>query len=815
MYDGSIRINTAIDGEGMKAGMRNISKEFQKNYMGLKKANAEIAVLQERMKKLAATPAGGAAFSKLTENIKKAEAELDNLYQKQGTMYDARETEYSGLPFRNNQARDAAVMDSLSKDKGYQKVISEIDKVEAKLAEYRVQLEKTKQVEGMDSGAYAQYQKMAVHLEELKMKAAGFKGGMEQAAKSANPFTFDKVKASLAGAAAALGLAGRRAGEAKKGFKDVASESIPLAKSIFKVSNMFKLMVLRMAIRATIKAVQQGFQDLARYSSNFNSTMSQLSSSFLYARNAITTVFAPALSALTPLISSVVDAFVSAVNTISALTARIFTGARTFTRAKKAQTDYAKSLDGTAASAKKAAQNLAAFDQINVLNTSEPESSGGAGGVSPEDMFEEAEISEETIGLVDRLKGKFSELTEGIRGVDFSKVKEAFNGLKEAAGRFLNTLRNINLEPLSTALGKVVEAATPLVATLFDGLAWFLDNIAGPLAVWGAEVLLPAVLELIASALGVLNSIIEVAKPALLWLWEEFLKPTAEWAGDLLVSALGWLRDRLDDLSEWVSDHSEEIQQFIKIVGLLAAGFLAVFGAVSVVKMAASGLQGILAVLGSPAGVIAIVIGLIAALVVAMGNGEEMVNTLKGAFDALRDFISNVFAGDWEEAWISVKKVFGSVFNAIVIIAESAINLLIKGINWLIGKINTIKIDMPGWVEDMFGVGSIGFDIPTLAEVKLPRIDVASIGMPALATGAVIPPNQQFMAILGDQKSGRNLEAPEGLIRQIMQEELAGLMNSGDMTIEMPVYLDSEQIYKGQKRVSRRRGNSLITGGAY
>ncbi len=89
----------------------------------------------------------------------------------------------------------------------------------------------------------------------------------------------------------------------------------------------------------------------------------------------------------------------------------------------------------------------------------------------------------------------------------------------------------------------------------------------------------------------------------------------------------------------------------------------------------------------------------------------------------------------------------------------------------------------------------------------------ASAVIPALATGAVIPPNQQFMAILGDQKSGRNLEAPESLIRQIMKEELAGLGEGGDMTIDMPVYLDGEVIYRNQKKVERRHGKKLVTGG--
>lgn len=47
----------------------------------------------------------------------------------------------------------------------------------------------------------------------------------------------------------------------------------------------------------------------------------------------------------------------------------------------------------------------------------------------------------------------------------------------------------------------------------------------------------------------------------------------------------------------------------------------------------------------------------------------------------------------------------------------------------------------------------------------------ASYNVPYLASGAVIPPNAPFAAVLGDQKNGTNLEAPEGLIRKIVREE--------------------------------------------
>ena len=55
----------------------------------------------------------------------------------------------------------------------------------------------------------------------------------------------------------------------------------------------------------------------------------------------------------------------------------------------------------------------------------------------------------------------------------------------------------------------------------------------------------------------------------------------------------------------------------------------------------------------------------------------------------------------------------------------------------------------------------------------LPNIQAPQI--PFLAKGAVIPANSPFVAVLGDQRSGNNIEAPERLIRQIMRDELAGL----------------------------------------
>ena len=95
-------------------------------------------------------------------------------------------------------------------------------------------------------------------------------------------------------------------------------------------------------------------------------------------------------------------------------------------------------------------------------------------------------------------------------------------------------------------------------------------------------------------------------------------------------------------------------------------------------------------------------------------------------------------------------------------IVESAINLIIKGINWMISKLNTIHFEIPDWVP-IIGGKSFGINISPVSEVSLPR----------LATGAVIPPNREFMAVLGDQKHGTNIEAPLDTIQQAAAQAFA------------------------------------------
>lgn len=87
--------------------------------------------------------------------------------------------------------------------------------------------------------------------------------------------------------------------------------------------------------------------------------------------------------------------------------------------------------------------------------------------------------------------------------------------------------------------------------------------------------------------------------------------------------------------------------------------------------------------------------------------------------------------------------------------------------------------------------------------------------IPQLATGAVIPPNRRFTAVLGDQTNGRNLEAPESLIRQIVREESGGGSGGVDVTVNFTGSLSGLARYLAPKIevAQKQRGPNLIKGG--
>ena len=114
-----------------------------------------------------------------------------------------------------------------------------------------------------------------------------------------------------------------------------------------------------------------------------------------------------------------------------------------------------------------------------------------------------------------------------------------------------------------------------------------------------------------------------------------------------------------------------------------------------------------------------------------------------------------------------IETAFKSSINFMIGLVEGFVNSFIDGVNGIINALNTISIDVPKNVPKIGGM-KFGIDIPNVNRLSIPR----------LATGAVIPPHAEFAAILGDQSNGRNLEAPEGLLRNIVRQEVGDLLGS-------------------------------------
>lgn len=129
---------------------------------------------------------------------------------------------------------------------------------------------------------------------------------------------------------------------------------------------------------------------------------------------------------------------------------------------------------------------------------------------------------------------------------------------------------------------------------------------------------------------------------------------------------------------------------------------------------------------------------------VAASVGGKIKSAIVGAFDAIKN---------------AIKK----PINGIIGFINGLVSGVVSGINACIGALNNLKINIPDWVP-VYGGRQMGFNIPKLGTPKIPY----------LASGAVIPPNAPFTAVLGDQRRGNNIEAPESLIRRIVREETGG-----------------------------------------
>jgi len=154
---------------------------------------------------------------------------------------------------------------------------------------------------------------------------------------------------------------------------------------------------------------------------------------------------------------------------------------------------------------------------------------------------------------------------------------------------------------------------------------------------------------------------------------------------------------------------------------------------------------------GIPLGVALIAAGAASLITAAAVNWNFLKDKLAEVWQGIRNYWDTHIAPYFTFSfWADLAK---GAMNGLI----SALNSGLSGVGWFLNSL----LDGVSWVLSCFGVGWSG-------SISMPQI-------PYLAQGAVIPPNREFLAVLGDQTSGTNIEAPEALLRQVVREE-AGAM---------------------------------------
>lgn len=349
---------------------------------------------------------------------------------------------------------------------------------------------------------------------------------------------------------------------------------------------------------------------------------------------------------------------------------------------------------------------------------------------------------------------------------------------------------SVNFEPLLTALNGVL---TPLkgifdLAGKWAEKVW--EKVFLPLASWAIEEAVPAALGAIGGALALIKAVGEKAGKWLGIIWDNFLSKVAKFIGDKIVNFLTVLGQTLKDVSK--------NETAVTVLTAVGAAILTIVAGIQIFNVALTAIAALQAInpftwiLIALAAIVVVIVEVITywdTLKQAWQDGikdlkkrfpatvkfiEETITNIKTIFKGIIKFISGVFTRDWKKTWDGVKTIFKGIFDSMVTIVKTPINLIISMINSMIqgvaNKINIVAaflnsfgVDIPDWVPGIGG-GHLSFNIPYM---EAPQI-------PLLAQGAVIPPNREFLAVLGDQKQGKNIETPESLLRQIMREELNG-----------------------------------------
>jgi len=406
--------------------------------------------------------------------------------------------------------------------------------------------------------------------------------------------------------------------------------------------------------------------------------------------------------------------------------------------------------DAAEKAGKKAGKSLAAFDELNTL-------SGGSGGESAiaipgvavtEEVVSANKEAEDSTDLAVRkmeakLFGFLMEYADEVR-----RVKDSWEELKRTVGGVFNDIA-AQFAKVAVA-GTGFEMLMNFIYAILEG-ANLLIGVAGKLFVaLNVPAFIQSALLYLSSLFRAIGDIIVAITPGIMDFVNKALVPIAHWIGEKLRHVLDFFAEQLKKIGDWFADHEEQFSIILGFLGDIAAAIWAIIE--PLLDSAWEDTKVLISTL----------IDLILALVGTIINLVALILTLPDTFSEAWIKITEVWgnASEWFEINVltPIKTAFKDAINFMIGIAEGFVNGFIRGINAIIDALNSISIDVPDGVPYIGGT-KFGIDIPNVRSISIPR----------LAQGAVIPPNREFMAILGDQKRGTNIEAPLSTIEQAVR----------------------------------------------
>lgn len=595
-------------------------------------------------------------------------------------------------------------------------------------------------------------------------------------------------------------------------------------------------------------AIKDGFKNLAQYSSETNRSISMLMSSLTRLKNSLATAFNPILNAVAPALTHLIDLLSVATTHVGMFFAAL-TGKNTFVKAVAVQEDYAASLENTADAAKKANKYLSGLDEIRTYSEDKDSSAGGYTGPTQQEMFETVNIPSTFEDFAEKIKeawrnADFTEigtivgtkLKNALDSIPWEPIKEKCNQVAQSLSTFINGFVGTPglWESIGTTIGEGINTAVGMWNTFFDttkfeeigsGIAtalndavetvdpyetgralsqkikmsieiaygfvttfdwsgfgtWigksingFFDNIDFSLA---GKTLSRGIIGVFD---GLTSAIEEVDWYGLGKKVEEFLV-NIDWAGifDSMFEAMGaalgglamflWglIENAWNSVVDWWYDTAYEDGQFT-MSGLLEGIWEKIKNIGSWIKEH---------------------------IFTPFVNGFKNVFGIHSPSTVMEEQGKFIMEGLLNGV-LGMKDRFSEVFEKIVNVAKKPVNKIIEFLNRLISAAqsawNTIanflsfSIKIPDAIAALTGWSSFSLSVPKIN---------GNYSIPYLATGAVIPPNAPFMAMLGDQKKGTNIETPEALLRKIVREE-SGNGGSGIKEIHIPISLSGRQIFE-------------------